>query len=252
MVEIHTTQDSLCMFLRKSKMATLPQIKAALRTQGTMTVFRKLKSLGYLSSYSHKGKFYTLKSIPDFNEQGLWESHSVWFSKYGNLVETSCELVSQSQAGFTASELQTILHVECKRALLTLFRKGRLTRQTLKGVNVYFSSDKTVSRRQIQVRKDSNATWASHAPEEEVLAHEIKAAIIIFFSLLDERQRRLYAGLQAQIAGHGGDRKVASLLGIDVHTVARGRRELFEGEVDSERIRKPGGGRKAFEKKRRK
>ena len=71
------------------------------------------------------------------------------------------------------------------------------------------------------------------------------------FSLLDERQRRLYAGLESQKFGHGGDRKIADLLGLDVHTVARGRRELFSGDVDPERVRRQGGGRKAVEKKRR-
>ena len=50
--------------------------------------------------------------------------------------------------------------------------------------------------------------------------------------------------------GHGGDRKIADLLGLDVHTVARGRRELFGGEVDPDRVRRPGGGRKSVEKKR--
>ena len=74
---------------------------------------------------------------------------------------------------------------------------------------------------------------------------------ILFFSLLDEHQRRLYAGLESQKLGHGGDRKIADLLGLDVHTVARGRRELFGGEVDRERVRRQGGGRQAVEKKRR-
>jgi hypothetical protein len=244
--------EHLHSFLRKVKIATLPQIKKALRTQGTMTVFRKLKALEYLSSYSHKGKYYTLKSIPDFDSQGLWEVHSIWFSKYGNLIETSFEFVSQSEAGFTAQELVMILHVECKRALLMLYRQDRLTRKRFKGANVYFSADKSKQRTQIQVRQQSEGTWASHIPEEDVLAHEIKAAIILFFSLLDERQRRLYAGLQAQIAGRGGDRKVANLLGLDVHTVARGRRELFEEEINPTRIRKAGGGRKAVEKKHQK
>jgi hypothetical protein len=30
-------------------------------------------------------------------------------------------------------------------------------------------------------------------------------AIVVFYSLLDERQRRLYAGLEATKIGHGGD-----------------------------------------------
>jgi hypothetical protein len=79
----------------------------------------------------------------------------------------------------------------------------------------------------------------------------LRAAIVLFFSLLDERQRRLYAGLEAQKFGHGGDRKIAELLGLDVHTVAKGRGELFAGDVDPERVRRQGGGRKTAEKKRR-
>jgi hypothetical protein len=43
----------------------------------------------------------------------------------------------------------------------------------------------------------------------ENLPPELKAAMILFFSLLDERQRRLYAGLEAHKLGYGGDRKVA-------------------------------------------
>jgi len=42
---------------------------------------------------------------------------------------------------------------------------------------------------------------------------------------------------------------MAEFLGVDVHTVARGRRELFGEQVHRERVRKEGGGRKAAEKK---
>jgi hypothetical protein len=83
-----------------------------------------------------------------------------------------------------------------------------------------------------------------------VLPEEAKAAIVLFFSLLDEKQRRLYAGLEAAKLGHGGDRRMAEFLGLDVHTVAKGRRELLEGAVRREGIRHPGAGRKPAEKKR--
>ena len=76
--------------------------------------------------------------------------------------------------------------------------------------------------------------------------------MILFFSLLDEKQRRLFAGLESQKLGHGGDRKIAELFGLDVHTVARGRREVFGGQIERERVRQVGGGRKAIEKKRHK
>jgi len=54
-----------------------------------------------------------------------------------------------------------------------------------------------------------------------VLPDELKAAIVLFYSLLDERQQRLYAGLEAMKVGHGGDAQVAELLDIDPGTVAR-------------------------------
>ena len=47
---------------------------------------------------------------------------------------------------------------------------------------------------------------------------ELQAAIVLFCSLLDERQRRLYAGLEALKLGHGGDRRIADLLGLDPTT----------------------------------
>ena len=64
------------------------------------------------------------------------------------------------------------------------------------------------------------------------------------------KQRRLYAGLESIKYGRGGDKRLAALLQLDPHTVARGRKERLEQEVDSERVRKTGGGRKGTEKKR--
>ena len=70
-------------------------------------------------------------------------------------------------------------------------------------------------------------------------------------SLLDEKQRRLYAGLEAFKLGQGGDRRIAELLGLAPHTVAKGRHELLSQEVQRGPVRHAGGGRKPTEKKRR-
>ena len=76
-------------FLREKKIARLEELKATLGTDVRMTIFRVLCRLKYLSSYSHRGQFYTLFDIPDFNELGLWSYHSVWFSRFGNLLSTA-------------------------------------------------------------------------------------------------------------------------------------------------------------------
>ena len=75
------------------------------------------------------------------------------------------------------------------------------------------------------------------------------AAIVLFYSLLDEQQRRLYAGLESLKQGHGGDRQLAEILGLDEETVARGRQELLEAKVQRNRVRQSGGGRPRVEKK---
>jgi transposase len=61
----------------------------------------------------------------------------------------------------------------------------------------------------------------------EVSPDEMKAAIILINSLLDEQQCRLYAGLESMKLGHGGDRLLAEFFGLDPHTIARGRRQLL-------------------------
>ena len=79
---------------------------------------------------------------------------------------------------------------------------------------------------------------------------EAKAVVLLFLSALNERQRRLYAGLESLKLGYGGDSYIAKLFGMDPHTVARGRRDLENGDWDTGRLRAEGGGRSAVEKKR--
>ena len=79
---------------------------------------------------------------------------------------------------------------------------------------------------------------------------EQHANLNFFLSTLDERQRRLYVGLESKKLGRGGDRQMAIITGLNVNTIAKGRREL-EQAVSSDRIRVPGGGRPRVEKKTR-
>ncbi len=244
--------DRLRSLLNKQKIACLDELKKALGTSSTMTVFRKLKALPYRSSYSHRGRYYTARDIPDFDQQGLWSCRGVWFSRRGNLLKTVRHFVEQSDAGLTASELENLLHVEVKKSLLQLVRQNQVVREKMIGVYVYLAQEKGQKRSQWLRRREVQAAEAiGTSPIDESLSQELNAAIILFFSLLDERQRRLYAGLESQKLGYGGDRKIAELFGLDAHTVARGRRELFDGHVERGGVRKKGGGGKTVEKKRR-
>jgi len=239
-------------FFDAHKIATLDQLKATLGNPARCTLFRKLAQLEYLSSYSHRGKFYTLRSIARFTEPGLWSCQSVWFSCFGNLLQTAEVLVARSEAGYSAVELKDILHVKTKHAFIHLVRCGLLQRKKFNSVYIYLSVENAVARMQEKARKVRlKKSFASVIVTNPDLAmEEAKAIVVLFCSILDERQRRLYAGLESLKLGHGGDTYIASLLGMDPHTVARGRQELISGDLRSKRVRASGGGRVVQEKKR--
>ena len=222
---------------------TMPEMKAALGTRVDMTVFRKLATVGYLTSYSHRGSYYTLKSIPRFDAQGIWLARGAWFSRHGTLLQAAEAAVQEAPAGYVASELEALLHVPVKEVLLQLARAGRIDRRDFHGLYLYTAKDRLRRRAQRAARQ---ALWERVDEEPD----RPRAAMVLFYSLLDEQQRRLYAGLESLKQGHGGDRKLAEILGMDEETVARGRPELSEAKVQRDRVRQPGGGRPRAEKKR--
>lgn len=87
----------------------------------------------------------------------------------------------------------------------------------------------------------------SRSDSELVVYHR---AINRVMAELDERSRRLFAGVLARQRGHGGIRQVAEITGLNRMTIRRGLRESERGQAESfDRVRRPGGGRKRVEKK---
>jgi hypothetical protein len=236
---VHYPADKLTRLLHDQKVATMPQLKAALGTSVSYTVLRKLTPLGYRTSYSHGGTYYTLDEIARYDELGLWSWRDIHFSRHGTLLNTAEALVAQSVAGYQVPELEAVVHVAAKDALRQLVQTERLFRRPWQERYLYCAWERT--RRQAQ--------WAARQAQQEA-GDDLQTAKALFYSLLDEQQRRLYAGLESLALGHGGQQCTAERFGLDVDTVARGERELLSGEVLRGRVRQTGGGRPAVEKKR--
>lgn len=240
--------DVIRMLLRRTTIATMPELMTALGTSVERTVFRKLAELPYRASYSHAGRYYTLDELARFDSAGLWSFRAVWFSAHGSLVETAAVVVESSTGGYLVDELDDLLHVKTKDCLRQLVTRGRLTREEFDGRHLYCSADS--GRRQAQVAARRARTTTRAVSIGGPVSNELKATIVLFLGLLDEKQRRLFAGLESLKLGRGGDLLVAETLGLDPATVAKGRRELLENEPDTGRVRKTGAGRRAVEKKR--
>jgi len=125
---------------RRHKIADLPELKRALGTKIDLTVFRKLRHLDYLASYTHRGRFYTLPEIAHFDDHGLWSYEGVWFSRLGTLLATVEIFVNQSPQGYYAQELADDLHAEVQQPLRHLDKQQRLARWEIEGQFLYTAS----------------------------------------------------------------------------------------------------------------
>src|SRR5437879_2713147 len=145
--------ESIRSWLHAHKVATQPELKQVLGTEVGMTVFRKLRELGYHSSYSHRGQYYTLNEIARFDEQGLWSHHGIWFSRHGSLLNSAESFVQISEAGYFSHELENLLHVSVKEALLQLVSQRRLTRESLAHRFLYCASEPALRKAALRCRK---------------------------------------------------------------------------------------------------
>ncbi len=82
---------------------------------------------------------------------------------------------------------------------------------------------------------------------------ELHRQMNLFLDRLDEQQRRWYVALESKRIGSGGDRLLSQITGMDEKTIRQGREELASSLEDrpAERVRRPGAGRPAVEKKTR-
>ena len=71
MTTILNAKEILLTYLNNYKIATMDAIKGVLNTQSRMTVFRRLSKLDYISSCSHRGKYYLNLPDRDFAKNNL-------------------------------------------------------------------------------------------------------------------------------------------------------------------------------------
>ena len=174
-------------------------------------MFRKLKPLGYLASYTHRGRFYTLTEIARFDDHGLWSHEGVWFSRHGYAAGHRGSLREPVlPSGYYSPELADALHAQVQEPLRHLVQQHRLGRTEVEGQFLCTAIDPPGVAKQILARRSAQAPpLAVHAAALQLSPDELKAAILLFYGLLDEQQRRLFAGLESLRVGHGGDTLLA-------------------------------------------
>ena len=147
---------------RRKPVAVLDDLRAALNTPSRTTIFRVLCAAGYLTSYSHAGRYYTLKRIPKFDSRGIWLHRGIGFSSHGTLRTTVTKLTAESAAGQTHGELQDLLQLRVHDTLRLLVRAGAIERKRFEDQFVYLSAKPEVAS--VQWGKRQQLAAEAHSP----------------------------------------------------------------------------------------
>jgi len=175
-------RDRLLKLLRRRRVVALRDLFEALGTRSRMTVFRRLQEVGYRTSYTHRGQYYTLAELPEFNEWGLWFHGEIGFSRSGTLKDTAAVQVEQAPDGRTHGELSHLLRVRVHNPLLELVHEGRIGRERYQGQHLYVSGDADRAAEQVRQRLAGERAAAQILREPtleetiEILAEALRGA----------------------------------------------------------------------------
>lgn len=133
------------------------------------SVRRFLTETGYYSSFTHNGRWYTLRSIPQFDHDGLWFFDTIGYSRAGSLTNTLIKLTNRSPAGMTAEQLGEKLRCRCHSILVQLYRRGKLQRLKQGRSHVYLAMDPPTQAMQRQAMTGKSSPAAQLPAEVAVL-----------------------------------------------------------------------------------
>ena len=181
------SRKSLLKMFRRKYIATIDEVFRVLDTKSRMSAFRRLKSVGYLTSFTDAGRYYTLPDIPRFDAQGLWFYQNVGFSQAGTLKSTLIALIQLSAAGMTPNEALALLRLRVPNslhnALHNLVRDGQLKRHRLQGLPLYTSIDSDIARKQMAARFEKVESFPPSAVSTEttiiVLVEALRAGKVL-------------------------------------------------------------------------
>jgi len=154
----------LARLLRRNQTMDFGSIVKAVGGRSRRSLFRDLVSLGYLTSYTHAGRYYTLANIPQFDEHGLWFYKGIGFSRAGTLKTTLVELIEAAEAGYTHYELKALLHVRVHNTLLALVHEKRINRKHIEKLYVYVGAKTQRAVEQVARRRERLEAGAKVAP----------------------------------------------------------------------------------------
>jgi hypothetical protein len=171
--------SQMVQLFKKNLILDMNSIQKSFPNRSRCSIFRDLQKIGYISSYNKAGSYYTLKSIAQFDNDGIWQHEGVFFSCHGSLKQTLKHMVDISAAGHTHPELQHILGLRVHNTLLDLVSAKAIEREMFEGLYVYTHNNPEIKlcqldERQKQSRWQHNISSLNPYTTVEVLLAVIK------------------------------------------------------------------------------
>lgn len=168
---------------------TLKRVREELNDRPRSSLFRDLKKLDLISSYTHTGQYHALNESAKFDKNGLWFFQNVGFSQYGTLKNTLTQVISYAPLGMTHKEMKLMFRIEIQKPLTDLVKNNTVARQFLPNrIYVYLSTDKNKADKQFQQRLTiSDQTADATLPPESVRIEILLEVIHTSDRSLDER-----------------------------------------------------------------
>ena len=180
MLSPKVSRNILLKMFYKKYIVTLDELFDVLDTNSRMSVFRRLKPIGYLTSFTDAGRYYTLSDIPKFDPFGLWFYQDVGFSHAGTLKSTVINLVHSSKTGITPTEALNLLRLRVANSLHNtlhvLVKSKQLKRHRLQGLALYTSIDPDIERKQMTARHER---LKSRALVANIVSNETTIAVLV-------------------------------------------------------------------------
>ena len=198
MLEREEAAKALRKLFRRHPVVQLQELCKVLETDSRMSVFRRLKEVGYRSSFTHAGRYYTLATLPRFDDHGLWFHGEIGFSRAGTLKATVAEGVPAAEAGCTHAELELVLRVRVYNTLLDLVRERRIGCARWAGQRVYVSAEARRAAEQLARRQELDRL----AEEAPPLAPGVTIEVLVE-ALQMSRVRVDPSAIAARVAARG-------------------------------------------------
>ena len=96
-----------------------------------------LRKVGYYSSFTHNGQYYTLANIPQFDTNGIWfytepVAGEIGFTKHKTAKNLILYLINSSKTGMTEDDIQEIIKIRVFNQLKQFADQSKIQRIQIK------------------------------------------------------------------------------------------------------------------------